>query len=255
MRNLVAVVVALVTGVAHADVSTVIATESFGGGESVAASPTRLAIGHVRRGDIDRTHVRVVDTEDGPHLRWTLQVSSPARSSTEVIVPLVVPRHVAIVGFELAITGQPAFEAIAVTRSHARAHYETLTRQVDDPALLEIVASGDTSDTLQLRVFPIARGAPGTVVIDMAIPGGNQLIVDPGPRAIAVGIEDSSRSATWNASVRLRTWPVHSSRGDKPVTAVLTRATSLVAGPWIQVEAPVRGLYAREQFVPTVVER
>jgi hypothetical protein len=262
MRVIFTVVVAFLTGAAHANTSSIMATEAVGGGGGDTAAlppPTRLALGHVRGGAVDRMHVAVVNTQDGPHVRWTLQVSTRSQTPREIIVALGVSRDVAIQGFHLSITGQPSFAAVAVSRSHARVSYEAMTRHIDDaglpedPGLLEIVATDGATDTLQLRVSPVSRDAPGTVVIDLAIPGGNQLIVDPGPRAITVELEDSTDRATWNRAAKPRAWPVRTTRMDGPgPAAILTRATSLVAGPWIAPDPSEPRFYGRYQVVPPV---
>jgi hypothetical protein len=249
MRTLIPIVLAMITGVADAktssstQISTQIATEP--------PPPTRLALGQARGGSVDRVHVAIVKDADGPHLRWTLDVSTRSRTPIEVLVPLEVSRDAAIRGFDLAIVGQPEFQAVTMSRGTARLLYKTLTTKpevIQDPALLEIVSTDGKTDVLQLRMFPIARNAPGSIVIDMAIPGGNELTIDPGSTAVAIEIDDG-----WKRSKTPRSWPVQAVRLDSEALApTLTPAVSLVAGPWIASDQSARIAYWRDGAVPEV---
>jgi hypothetical protein len=263
MRTLIPVLLMLIAGVAHADtpISTIIATDSSGGGalENAPSPSTRLALGQARGGSVDRMHVAIVKGDDGPHLRWTLDVSTRSREPIEVLVPLEVSRDVAIMGFDLAITGQPEFQAVTMSRGAARLLYKTLTTKQElledptDPALLEIVSTDGKTDQLQLRMFPIARDAPGSIVIDMAIPGGNELNLVPGSSAVALEIEDGSNTESWKRSKTPRSWPVRAVRLELETTApTLTRAVSLVAGPWIASDQTAQIAYWRSSPVPEV---
>ncbi len=266
MRNLLALAplgaLALAVTVAHANTSAILPPAAPGGGGEVAAPPatptsTQLSIGRARGGRVDRSRVELVESETGPRLRWTIAVSTRSTDRTEVLVPLEVSRDVSVQGFVLRIKGMRELQAVAATRSLARHAFDDVTKrpeEPEDPGLLSIVASDRRHDVLQLRVFPITRATPATIEIDLAIPGGNELVVTSEDRNLPIAIVDASAPTMSTHGASPRRWLVPAGDPDAPRPApALTRARSLVALPWWiperELEPPV--IYSRHtQYIP-----
>lgn len=115
-------------------------------------------------------------------------------------------------GLELAVPAgaQVTFLAITMDGERRIAHSEEVedARQtydnivhgivVEDPALLELTESSETTDKLSLRVFPLRRGKPAKIELIMTVPQATTFVVDPGKRAIPrVDVEVDGRRSSF----------------------------------------------------------
>jgi|HubBroStandDraft_6_1064221.scaffolds.fasta_scaffold91471_3 hypothetical protein len=109
---------------------------------------------HARRGELVVT---------GPgHATLTFVLHSASSEPSELVEPIELPvgmtataLHVSIDGVELRST--------SLASGDARASYDDVVRRLKDPALLEYRSEG----VAILRVFPIRRDTPATVVVEL----------------------------------------------------------------------------------------
>ena len=224
MRWLVALL-AVGTGVAHAD----------GLGLGIADEHARI--------DRATIHLRVAD--DAVMARIELAVSTTETARRDLLVPLELPAGAIAIGLELGRGSEHAVSA-PLAAPDAAARYRSDVEGRRDPALLEWLADGH----LMLHVFPVVRGEPATVTVELELPRTASLRFDPGEWAIGRVDVDVERGATrttaqWSALRTSKTIEL----GAAPAVvgaAVVARRTHVDADT---------SLYAGERpsLVPTVI--
>ena len=105
----------------------------------------------------------VVERVDNGHATMTLAVTSQSREATEVAMPIELPVGMTATGISIAHSGSEPVHGFAFSVRDGRGRYEAIVQQIKDPALLEYDAAGHAT----LRVFPIRRDEPATVVIEL----------------------------------------------------------------------------------------
>lgn len=127
---------------------------------SADASNTRAGAGVPRGGRLAHSSF---ETVDDTHATLTFVLSTTSQTAREVIVPITLPDGMVATGLSLTMGDAPPLTGFAFARSSARDGYEDIVRQIVDPALLEYAGRG----RLRLSVFPIARGTPARVTIQL----------------------------------------------------------------------------------------
>ncbi len=207
------------------------------------ATPHSFEIGGVT-GDARLTafHVELISDRTGVHATWTLEVSTVSAEPVGLVIPIKVSHGLSITGLQVSIEGHPEYRARLLAHDEAWRSYAVFVRGGIDPALLELVERRLDHDLLELRVFPIANGRPGTIVIESWVPGGRWLTVAAKPTSTQVGvILDGRAIPPPYRSERTIEVPIAGSRAASRshVPTYVTEMTSLLAGPPVRGEEPV----------------
>jgi hypothetical protein len=131
-----------------------------------------LKLGRVQGGTI-----RVVADEPVENLvGWTLHVATKAREMREVVIPIEVPRDISISHLEMRLsTDDDPLVGELLAATEARETYRMIVENYSDPALLEWVASTETSHQLLLHVYPVTREVPAQVTL-LGVRGEPQVV-------------------------------------------------------------------------------
>jgi hypothetical protein len=103
-----------------------------------------------------------VEVTDNGHATITLVVTSRSVAGREVVEPIEIPVGMTATALTVAIDGE-SLQSFAVNKHVARDQYDNTVAMIKDPALLEY--RDDRHATL--HVFPVRRGAPATVTIEL----------------------------------------------------------------------------------------
>lgn len=157
-----------------------------------------LALGTLTRGT--RLDSLALSLRSGPadtRVAATLTLSTTL-AEQDAGLELAVPAGAQVTFLAITMDGE---RRIAHTEDaeQARQTYQDIVDGIEpqDPALLELRESSDTTDQLRLRVFPLQRGKPAKVELIMTVPQAAQFVVDPGKRAIprvAVEVDGQKRA-------------------------------------------------------------
>lgn len=185
-------------------------------------------------GKVDHVSLAVADEPRGVHATLRFELATKLRDAQTLQLPLELTHGTLVTGMTYSLGGELAIEAFTYDADEARTYFERIVARRKDPALLRMVQHTDRRDLLQLAVFPVTRGVPATVTIEMLLPAAEQLVFDPGvtaPRTLKL--------------------PEH---GDRNLTKLeyVTMTTSLVAGDEAIHAASVRP-GQRAQVLPRVV--
>jgi hypothetical protein len=186
---------------------------------------------------IDRVELTLDADSHGATASLTFRISTKSRSARDVRVPLEVSRAIGLTGLSYSIGGEPAIVAVVHDAEDARRFYRDIVEGKQDPALLRQVKRTGERDHHELAVFPVTRGMPATVTIEMTLPAVTHVVLDPGPhqaqRKLAV---PAARRSDW-----MTTDPNQRRRVDSTV--------SLLAG---DAPLPAPRIARREQRTPVV---
>lgn len=187
-----------------------------------------------------------------------LRVSTRRREPVDLRVPIEVATGTKVTGMTYALGDEPSIMAGLHDAHVVRAVYEQVVERRLDPALLRLVDTFDTHDALELAVFPVTRGVPATVTIEMTLPRATRLVLDPGETKLArvqVTIEDvahawrqvaAPRSFALPAPRLPASWMTEDPREELHVDV----ARALFAG---DAPTPAATIERRRQQLPVVV--
>ena len=108
----------------------------------------------------------------------TLTLVTPSATPVEATLDLVLPADARATGLVARIAGE-SFPGVAMPAYEAERLYGENAPYLD-PALLELVDAGDTTQTLALRASPLTRAHAATIEIELDLPAGAVLAVGPG---------------------------------------------------------------------------
>lgn len=201
----------------------------------------RIAFRGVERVALDNVSIALRSRIDGgakAHL--TFRLTTRDRDVREGTVKLALSHGTAITGFRYSIGGEAAIEASRVDASDAFQSYrDVVDNWGEDPALLRWTSdTGDGLDVYEISVFPITRGMPALVTIDVEVPPAPALVFDPGPlRLTRIATKLDGKASRWRDVTSPRKLPLPA--GERPsvwADAALVRpavavdpATSLLA--------------------------
>jgi len=106
---------------------------------------------------------RVVESIDDDHAVLSFVLGTNKRGPQEVTVPIEIPIGMAATGLSIAMGDDAGMSAVPLRAELARGVYNDVVREIRDPALLEIDADG----TMMLSVFPLTRGLPARITIEL----------------------------------------------------------------------------------------
>jgi hypothetical protein len=105
----------------------------------------------------------VLQAVDDDHATLSFVLTSSSRQGAEVIVPIDLPAGMTATGMTLAAGRGSSDAGIVYMADVARGTYDSIVRQIKDPALLEWTSEGH----LRLSVFPVVKGTPARVTIEL----------------------------------------------------------------------------------------
>lgn len=171
-----------------------------------------LSVGTPTNATLDRARVAIDRTG---RARLSLVLSTRAKVAHAGSITIDLPRgsraHAMTEKIGLVRSNGFAFEA-----SEARTMFTNVVERKYDPALLEHVATSAGTDRLALRVFPLVKGTPAEIEIDIELPAIERV-------AVAAPIEiDGNRVVELDR----RTWMTE----DTAERSHVSESTSLYAG-------------------------
>ncbi len=106
---------------------------------------------------------RPTEVTDNGHAKITLVVTSHSVEGREVVEPVEIPVGMTATALTVAIGDDAPVHSFAAATGSAREQYDDIVALLKDPALLEY---RDARHAI-LRVFPVRRGAPAKVTIEL----------------------------------------------------------------------------------------
>lgn len=248
-------VVVLLVSIAHADTRVSVRAAEANAEDSPALVRLPGLPSHAR---IEELSLDVRSQVASVRATLRLRVSTKRREPVDLRVPIELATGTAVTGMSYALGGEPAIMAGLHDAHAARAVYERIVARRFDPALLRVVDTVATHDVLELAVFPVTRGVPATVTIEMTLPRATRLVLDPGRTKLArvqVTIDDVAHA--WDPGEAPRSfalpgprlpeiWMTVDSREEQHVDV----ARALFAG---DTPTPTPRLARRAQQLPVVV--
>lgn len=145
-------------------------------------SPT-LRLGELaRRGvRIDRVGLTARSSATTTSVTLTIALSTRWQTAREAVLPIELPAGAAAVGVAL-VRGDARVIGAPTPAERARPCYEAIVEQGFDPALVDQDLRGD----LVVHVFPVDPDESVVVELDLELPAGPTIALDPGSRTIAV---------------------------------------------------------------------
>ena len=129
------------------------------------------------------------------HAVLTLELSTTSTRNIEVFLPIELPRDARATGMIVNLGGEH-FAGVAMPwRDAYHAYNENRPENIygpgTDPALLTLDSRTETTQTLELRAWPITKAHAGTISIDLEVPTGTAIEVASGvrPRVTKTRIE------------------------------------------------------------------
>jgi len=230
MRHLT--IIAILVGTAHADTQL-----SVRWGTYTERERTVLVRLHgAEDAAITNTTLELVSGETAVRATLRFQIATKHRDALTIHVPIELTSGTAVTGFRYGIGGEPAIEAITRDADEALRMFNSIVERQKDPALLRLVKRKEKRDMLDLAVYPVTRGMPATVEIDLTLPQAKRLVLDPGPRQGQQSFVVPATREEWAMS-------------DPASYAQLDAATSWFAGD--EPPQPAR-IAQRAQQMPTV---
>jgi len=150
-----------------------------------------------------------VEVTDNGHSTMTVVVTSHSVEGREVVQPVEIPVGMTATGLTVAICEEPALHSFATDKPTARQEYDDTVAMIKDPALLEY---RDARHAM-LRVFPVRRGAPAKVTIELtatSLVAAQKLVhVDEHVSVLAAPLRWLADVDVWDEIPYDRYWPVH----------------------------------------------
>lgn len=217
----IAVVATVVVGSARADTRIAV---RWGDYVEPAETTALVRLRGAEDASIDRVELTLDADADGATASLTFRISTKSRSARDVRVPLEVSRAIGVTGLSYNIGGEPAIGAVVRDASEALQFYKDIVAGREDPALLRQIKRTGERDHHELAVFPITRGMPATVTIELTLPAVTHVVLDPGPhqaqRKLAVPAARRSDWMTADPNQRRRVdATVSLLAGDQPLPA------------------------------------
>jgi hypothetical protein len=103
-----------------------------------------------------------LEVTDTGHATLTVVLKSSSIDGAEVVQEIDLPHGMTATGMSMAMGNELAV-SVVVSPTFGRATYDEIVREIKDPALLEYRGDGRAV----LRVFPVRRDTPATVVIEL----------------------------------------------------------------------------------------
>lgn len=97
------------------------------------------------------------------HATLTFVFDSQSADDREVVQSIELPVGMTVTALSVAMGDAEPVRSFAFAKLDGRATYDRIVEQIRDPALLEYRGERRAS----LRVFPVRRGAPATVVLEL----------------------------------------------------------------------------------------
>jgi hypothetical protein len=124
---------------------------------------------------------------EGPertHAVLTLTLSTTSTRNVEVSLPIELPRDARATGMIVNLGGE-RFAGVAMASTDAYSAYrenrpENIYGPSRDPALLTLESRTETTQTLELRAWPITKAHVATIAIDLELPTGTTIEVASG---------------------------------------------------------------------------
>jgi hypothetical protein len=188
MRHLL--ILAILVGPAHAETQV-----SVRWGNYTEAKHSALVRLHgADDATVDNVTVYIHGDARSVHATLGFTISTRHRDARAIHLPIELSAGTAVTGMAYSIGGEALIEAIQRDAGYALSNFEAVVRRGNDPALLRRVAHDFKRDKLDLAVFPITRGMPARVTIELTLPPATHLVLDPGPRSKQQLIELSQPS-------------------------------------------------------------
>jgi hypothetical protein len=180
----------------------------------------------VEDGAVDHATLTVADRPSGVHAVLRFELSTKLRDAHTLELPIEVTAGTRVIGMAYSIGGERPIEAFTHDAEEARRYFEAIVDRRRDPALLRMIETTERRDRLQLAVFPVTRGMPASVTIEMLLPDAEQVVFDPGPHQRSRTLKLPERDATWLTGLALD----HPRERDSDTFEHVTMTTALVAG-------------------------
>jgi hypothetical protein len=130
---------------------------------------------------VDHVGINVHSDAANVYATLTFRISTKRRDAREIHVPIELRAGTAVTAMSYSVGGEPQIEALAHEADYAREVFESIVRSQRDPALLRLAEHSSNRDVLDFAVFPVTRGMPASVTIEMTLPRTTRLVLDPGP--------------------------------------------------------------------------
>jgi len=163
-----------------------------------------VELGHRNELNVEAPSVKVHAASASLHVAVELTLSTERTEARDRFIVLRVPRDLQVVALAVS-NGDQHLAAELTDAAAAREAYRDIVRPVAsrrDPALLEWLAATADNDHYRLRVFPVVKGRPMRVYIELdtgraGVDGRKSLIAVEGPQFVSSGarpisIEDVS---------------------------------------------------------------
>lgn len=214
---------ALLVSVAHAETQVSV---RWGDYAETRAKRVLVRLSGVDDGTVEHASLAVADRPTGVHATLRFELATKLRDAQTLQLPLELTTGTRVIGMTYSIGGERPIEAFTHDAEEARSYFEAIVARAKDPALLRMVETGGQRDRLQLAVFPVTRGMPATVTIEMLLPDAEQLVFDPGPHQSTRTVKLPERDARWLSGLALD----HPRERDPDDLEHVTMTTALVAG-------------------------
>jgi hypothetical protein len=177
MRHLF--ILAILVGTAHAETRV-----SVRWGKSTEPhQPSALVRLHgVDDATVDRVAATIHSDAKCVYATLTFRISTRHRDARAIRVPIELSNGTFVTGMAYSLGGEPAINAITRDAAYALSSFTTIVQREQDPALLRRTMHDFNRDMFELAVFPITRGMPAVVTVEMTLPPASRLVLDPGPR-------------------------------------------------------------------------
>jgi hypothetical protein len=110
------------------------------------------------------------------HAVLTLSLSTTSTRAVEVFLPIELPREARATGMIVNLGGE-RFPGVAMSTTDAWHSYNTDRPASIDPALLTLYGITETTQSLEVRAFPITKAHAATIAIDLDLPHGTAIKV------------------------------------------------------------------------------
>jgi hypothetical protein len=182
-RSLAAIAAAM-AGVCSAYAETRVDARHSYGTRELELGPT-LRIHPAEHVTIDRASVVLRVVPGSIMATLTLGLSSIDRGPQNVTLPIDAPPGTLVTGLSITMGKMATSVAKPLAAFTAREHFQDIVRQARDPVLLELADQTARRARFELHVFPISKQDSSTVEIEMQLPPGTSLDLDPSTQAIA----------------------------------------------------------------------
>lgn len=180
----------------------------------------------VEDGMVEHATLTVTDRPTGVQATLRFELSTKLRDAQTLRLPIALTKGTRVTGMTYSIGGERPIEAFTHDAEEARTYFEAIVDRRRDPALLRMVENTDKHDLLQLAVFPVTRGMPASVTVEMLLPGAEQIVFDPGPHQRTRTLKLPEHDARWLTGLALD----HPRERDSSELEHVTMTTALVAG-------------------------